>query len=182
MPTDGGPRAAGTLVIAAAGDCQIVMTRGFAAPPSLVFDALVTPSLLMRWMHGPAGWLMVECEFDATEGGRYRYAWRGPDGQQMTAKGVVRQIIRPARLVTVELFDDNWTGGEVTAVSELAASGSGTLFTNTATYPSRADRDAALASGMERGVAAGYAHLDRLLDGQLHADQHHPGHRRGAQR
>ena len=105
----------------AVGDRQIVMTRGFAAPPSLVFDALVTPSLLLQWMHGPAGWRMVECDFDATEGGRYRYLWRGPNGQSMTAKGVVREIIRPTRLVTVELFDDNWTGGEVTAVIELTA-------------------------------------------------------------
>ena len=71
--------------------------------------------------------------------------------------------VRPTRLVTVEHFDDNWTGGEVTAVTELTAAGAGTLLTNTGTYPSRADRDAALASGMERGVAAGYTHLDRLL-------------------
>lgn len=90
----------------------------------------------------------------------------------MTAKGVVRQIIRPTRLVTVELFDDNWTGGEVTAVFELTADGAGTLLTNTATYPSRADRDAALASGMERGVDASYTHLDRLLT----------DHNQGAQR
>lgn len=172
MATDGGPRPAGKLDIVGVGDRQIVMTRGFAAPPSLVFDALVMPSLLLQWMHGPAGWRMVDCDFDATEGGRYRYVWRGPNGQSMTAKGVVRQIIRPTRLVTVELFDDNWTGGEVTAVFELTADGAGTLITNTATYPSRADRDAALASGMERGVDASYTHLDRLLT----------DHNQGAQR
>jgi len=163
MTNDMRPHSAGQLDIAALGERLIVMTRAFAAPPSLVFDALVTPSLLLQWMHGPAGWRMVDCAFDAIEGGRYRYSWRGPDGQSMTAKGVVREIRRPTRLVTVELFDDNWTGGEVTAVTELTAAGAGTLLTNTGTYPSRADRDAALASGMERGVAASYTHLDRLL-------------------
>jgi uncharacterized protein YndB with AHSA1/START domain len=124
---------------------------------------LIVPSLLLQWMHGPAGWRMVECDFDAVEGGSYRYLWRGPNGRSMSAKGVVRQIIRPTRLVTVEFFDDNWTGGEVTAVVELTVVGGGTLLTSTASYPSRTDRDAALASGMEKGVAAGYAHLDRLL-------------------
>ena len=171
MATDGGPRTARELDIVVAGDRQIVMTRRFAAPPSMVFDALVEPTLLLQWLHGPAGWRLVECDFDATEGGRYRYVWRGPNGQSMTAKGVVRQIIRPTRLVTVELFDDNWTGGEVTAVSELTVDGAGSLLTNTATYPSRAARDAALASGMERGVDASYTHLDRLL-----ADHHHTDH------
>jgi uncharacterized protein YndB with AHSA1/START domain len=41
MATDGLSR---RLDIAGVGDRQIVMTRGFAAPPLLVFDALVTPS------------------------------------------------------------------------------------------------------------------------------------------
>jgi uncharacterized protein YndB with AHSA1/START domain len=172
MTAELGQRPAGRLHIVSVGDRQIVMTRRFAAPPLLVFDALVTPSLLLQWMHGPAGWWMVNCKFDATEGGHYRYEWRGPNGRSMAAKGVVRQIIRPSRLVTVELFDDNWTGGEVTAVVELTADGAGTLLTNTATYPSPADRDAALASGMELGVEAGYTHLDRLLS----------DHQQGAQR
>ena len=172
MTVDGGPRTAGTLDIVAAGDRQIVMTRSFAAPPALVFDALVTPSLLLRWMHGPVGWRMVECDFDAIEGGRYRYLWRNEDGRSMAATGVVRHIIRPTRLVTAELFDDNWTGGEVTAVTELTTHADRTLLTNTASYPSRANRDAALASGMERGMAASYVHLDRLLAGQHDADHH----------
>jgi len=169
MTSHGIARPVGQLEIVGVDERLIVMTRVFAAPPSLVFDALVTPSLLLQWMHGPAGWRMVDCAFDAIEGGRYRYSWRGPDGQSMTAKGVVREIRRPTRLVTVEQFDDNWTGGEVTAVTELSAAGAGTLLTNTGTYPSRADRDAALASGMERGVAASYTHLDRLLT------DHHQG-------
>jgi uncharacterized protein YndB with AHSA1/START domain len=148
------------------GDRQIVMTRRFAAPPALVFDALVTPALLLGWMHGPPGWRMVDCEVDATEGGHYWYMWHGPDGESMTAEGVIQQIARPARLVVTERFDDNWTGGEVTSVFELAGDGDGTVLTNTSTYTSRSARDAACASGMERGVEASYAHLDRVLADQ----------------
>jgi len=169
MTADGVSRPAGKLEIVGVGDRQIVMTRGLAAPPSLVFDALVTPSLLLQWLHGPVGWRLVECDFDAIEGGRYRYLWRGPNGQSMAAKGVIRQIVRPTRLVTVEIFDDNWTGGEVTATTELTDDGAWTLLTNTGTYPSRTDRDAALASGMEHGVDASYTHLDHLLTDQHQA-------------
>ncbi len=164
MASQSSRQSVGGLDIDALGERQIVMTRGFAAPPPLVFDALVQPALLLQWMHGPAGWHMVECEFDPVVGGRYRYRWHGPNGQSMAAKGVVREIVRPSRLVTAEVFDDNWTGGEVTAVYELTTDGSGTLLTTTATYPSRAARDGALDSGMKRGLAAGYHHLDRLLD------------------
>lgn len=153
----------GRLELDAAGDCLIIMTRRFAAPPPLVFTALVTPALLLRWMHGPAGWLMVECDFEAIVGGRYRYEWDGPGGRSISAAGVVLEIDPPNRLVTKEVFDDSWTGGEVTAVTELAADGSDTVLTNTATYPSRAARDAALATGMEHGTEAGYVQLDRLL-------------------
>lgn len=151
------------LQVTAVGDRQVVMTRRFAAPRSLVFDALITPELLLRWMHGPEGWRMVSCEVDPTEGGRYRYVWRGPSGEHMTAEGVFREIVHPERFVTTELFDDNWTGGEVVSVFELTADDDMTVLTNTATYTSRAARDAALESGMEHGVEASYAHLDRLL-------------------
>lgn len=57
------------LEVMEVGDRQIVMTRCFAAPRSLVFDALITPDLLLRWMHGPEGWRMIRCEVDPTEGG-----------------------------------------------------------------------------------------------------------------
>lgn len=151
------------LDVAAVGDRQIVMTRRFAAPPALVFDALVTPELLRRWMHGPDGWQMIGCEFEATMGGRYRYEWRGPAGERMAAEGVVHEILRPERLVVTECFDDDWTGGEVLSVFELVVEGAGTRLAHTATYVSEGARDEALASGMERGVEASYDHLDRLL-------------------
>jgi uncharacterized protein YndB with AHSA1/START domain len=59
MATDEGTRPSRRLDIVGVSDRQIVMTRWFAAPPSLVFDGLVMPSLLLQWMHGPAGWRMV---------------------------------------------------------------------------------------------------------------------------
>ena len=64
---------AGTLAIAAKGDLEITMTRRFAAPVALVFEAWTTPALLRRWLLGPPGWTMPVCEVDFRVGGAYRY-------------------------------------------------------------------------------------------------------------
>jgi len=165
MHEDAAPGSGGGLEIRSEGERRIVMTRRFAARPEPVFEALTTPGLLLRWMHGPAGWRMVHCRFDARAGGRYRYVWRGPGGASMAAAGVIEEIVPPTRLVTIERFDDDWTGGDVTSVFALADDGDGTLLTVTSAYASAQARDAALATGMERGVEAGYARLDRILAG-----------------
>ena len=45
----------GTLKITTPGDREVVMTRVFDAPRSLVFDALTKPELLERWYGRAAG-------------------------------------------------------------------------------------------------------------------------------
>ena len=52
------------LVIEGVGEREIVMTRSFAAPRQLVFDAWTKPDLVPRWMTGPAGWTMPVCKID----------------------------------------------------------------------------------------------------------------------
>ena len=38
---------------------EIVMTRAFAAPRRLVFEAFTKPELLKRWLFGPDGWALA---------------------------------------------------------------------------------------------------------------------------
>src|SRR5260370_37089445 len=94
-------------------DGEIVITRVFDAPRKMVFDAHTKPELLKRWLNGLPGWSLVICEVDLKVGGAYRYVWRGPGGQDMGMGGIHREIVRPERLVTTQLFDEEWTGGEV---------------------------------------------------------------------
>jgi uncharacterized protein YndB with AHSA1/START domain len=103
---------AGTLAIAAKGDREITMTRRFAAPPAMVFEAWSNPVLLKRWLLGPPGWTMPVCEIDFRVGGAYRYEWRNESGQTMGVGGTYREIERPHRFVTTERFDDAWYAGE----------------------------------------------------------------------
>jgi uncharacterized protein YndB with AHSA1/START domain len=153
----------GTFTVTARGDREIVITRVFDAPRSLVFDAMTKPELVKRWLLGPAGWTMPVCEIDLRVGGAYRYVWRGPDGAEMGMGGVHREITAPERIVCTQLFDADWTGGEAVGTMILTEKGGKTTLTNTILYNSRQARDAVLKTPMEQGMAVGYDRLEELL-------------------
>ena len=153
----------GKLIVTTPTDREIVMTRVFDAPRNLVFDALTKPELVKRWLWGPDGWTMPVCEIDLRVGGKYRYVWRHADGREMGMGGVYREIVPPERVVSTELFDEDWTGGEVLGTLVLREQGGKTTLTQTLLYPSQEVRDNVLKSGMERGVAASYDRLDDVF-------------------
>jgi uncharacterized protein YndB with AHSA1/START domain len=144
-------------------DREIVMTRVFAAPQRLVFDAMTKPELIKRWLFGPDGWTMTVCDVDLKVGGTYRYAWRDEKGTEMAMGGVFREIIKPERLVATELFDDAWYPGEAVDTTVLVEKGGTTTCTLTVLYASKEARDMALKSGMDEGMAMGYDRLDEVL-------------------
>lgn len=152
----------GTLTVSTPTDCEIVLTRVFAAPRRLVFDAWTRPELLRRWF-GPHGYELVVCEIDLRVGGRWRYVLRAPDGAEMGLHGVYREIVVPKRLVTTEVKDDCDAQADVESLvtTTLVERDGMTTLTNTVLLPSRQVRDAVIESGMEHGVAEGY---DRLAE------------------
>jgi len=154
-----------TLKVTTPSDNEIVLTRVFDAPRRLVFDTLTKPELLKRWLLGPPGWTMTVCEIDPKGGGTFRHVWRGPDGTELAMHGVHREVSQPDRIVRTESFDMGCPGqaGEQLATAVLTEVGGKTTLTTTLLYPSKEARDATIASGMEHGVAAGYARLDELL-------------------
>jgi uncharacterized protein YndB with AHSA1/START domain len=153
----------GTLKVTTPTEREIVMTRVFDAPRTLVFEAMTRPELLKRWLTGPPGWSMVVCEIDLTVGGAYRYVWLSPDGTEMGMGGVHREIVPPERVVCTQLFDEDWTGGEAVGTLVLTERDGKTTLTNTVLYASREARDAVLKTPMEHGVAASYDRLAELL-------------------
>jgi uncharacterized protein YndB with AHSA1/START domain len=155
----------GTLKVTTPTDREIVLTRVFDAPRSLVFDAMTKPELLKRWLSGPPGWSMVSCENDLKVSGAFRHVWRGTDGTEMAMRGVYREVVPPERIVRTESFEFgcNVQSGEQVGTLVLAEQGGRTTLTLTLLYPSKEARDATIASGMEQGVAAGYDRLAELL-------------------
>jgi uncharacterized protein YndB with AHSA1/START domain len=159
----------GSLQVTTPTDREIVITRLFDAPRDLVFDAMVNPDLLQRWLLGPPGWSMVACENDVKVGGVFRHVWRRTDGNEMAMRGVYREVVPPERIVRTETFEvgcDNQSGEQL-ATLVLTEQGEKTALTITLVYPSKEARDATIASGMERGVAASYDRLAELLASSL---------------
>lgn len=153
-----------TLRLTTPTEREIVMTRIFDAPRSLVFSALTTPELVKRWLVGPPGWSMPMCEIDLRVGGAYRYAWRHDrDGTEMGMGGVYREIVAPERLVATERFDEAWYPGEAVGTLVLVEQGGRTTLTQRMLYESRQARDAVIKSNMEQGVVASYDRLAELL-------------------
>ena len=153
----------GTLKLTTRGDREIVMTRVFDAPRSLVFEAFTKPDLVKQWLLGPEGWSMPVCEIDLRVGGKYRYVWRHVKGPEMGMGGEFREIVPPERIVSTEKFDESWYPGEAVGTVVLTEQGGKTTLTQTVQYQSREAREAVMKSPMESGVAAGYDRLAELL-------------------
>src|SRR5687767_14619761 len=153
-----------TLDVRIHADREIVLSRTFDAPRTLVFAAMTEPTLIRRWLSGPPGWSLAECTLDLRVGGTYRYVWHGPNGERMGMGGAFREVAAPVRFVGTEKFDEPWYPGEAVGDFVLTEHGAKTLFTLTLRYQSREARDGVIATRMPAGAAAGYEKLAQLLD------------------
>jgi uncharacterized protein YndB with AHSA1/START domain len=149
------------LEIATPSDREIRMTRQFAAPPELVFDAHTVPALIKRW-YGPPGWELLLCEIDLRPGGAWRFLGRQPGGREIGQYGVIRDVSRPHRIVQTENWED-WNPGEVLVTNSFEPANGGTLLTVTTLFPSQKVRDVLIEHGMTDGAEASYGKLDALL-------------------
>src|SRR5882672_240983 len=77
---------------------ELVITRVFDAPRSLVFEMWTDPKHVARWW-GPRGFTNPVCELDVRPGGAIRIHMRGPDGTVHPMTGVYREIVAPERIV-----------------------------------------------------------------------------------
>jgi len=153
-----------TTEVTTPSDLEVRISRTFNAPPQLVFDAHTKRELVRRWLTGPEGWQVSRCDIDLRVGGKFRYEWRNIDGREMGMGGDFREIDKPNRIVHTELFDEDWTGGEVVTTTLFAEDGDGrTLLTVTSRYSSKEARDGALATGMTTGMDTSYDKLAALL-------------------
>ena len=151
-----------TLDITTPTEREIRIRRDFKAPRQLVFDAHTKPELVRRWMFGPDGWEFTVCDIDLRVDGKYRFVWR-KGAEEMGMGGTYREVAQPERLVSIELFDEDWTEGETLNTMVLTERDDRTTLTTTLLYASKEARDGALQSGMDEGMAAGYERLDAIF-------------------
>jgi len=84
---------------------ELVITRLFDAPRELVWKAWTDRDRVLKWL-GPRNFTATEFEMDRRPGGAWHSRMRGPDGNEYSNRGVVREVVEPERLVFTFAWDD----------------------------------------------------------------------------
>ena len=139
--------------------------RDFAATPAQLFRAHTDPEIFARWV-GPAGTESEIVEWDARNGGGWRYIARAGDFE-----GGFRgcfHTVREDRIVQTFTWEDMPDAVSLETMTFEDLGDGRTRLHAFSLCDSFEARDQWLASGMEVGVNDGYAAIDRLLaDGEL---------------
>ena len=135
--------------------------REFDAPVAKVFRAHTDAALFSQWI-GPRGNETHVEHFDCRTGGSYRYASRRKNFEAWF-RGSFHEV-RPSALIVQTFTFEGMPDGVALERLVFEDIGDGrTRLTATSLVDSFEDRDAFVASGMEKGVREGYERLDELL-------------------
>jgi len=153
-------------------DREVLVKRRFNAPVDLVWQAYTDPVWMRRWLGAMPGWSMPVCEMTAQVGGKYRWRWRNDEnGQEFGFTGEVLEVALHSKIAHSQFYDPGdgafgSMGDEPTIVTVTFTEISGiTSVVTSIKYASKADRDAAMSTGMTDGMEMNYQHLDRVLAG-----------------
>jgi uncharacterized protein YndB with AHSA1/START domain len=151
-----------TIVTASPKTPIIRIERSFDAPREKVFRAFTQKDLVARWW-SPSERAHIDA-LEAKAGGAWKFTDTF-DGQDITFYGYYHEVTTPERIVqTAEFANLNERGHVVLDRYEFKElSKNRTQMILTEAFLSLADRNAALQSGMETGLARSYALLDDVL-------------------
>lgn len=138
----------------------IRITRDFDATPAQLLRAHTDPVLFARWV-GPDGMNTRIIDWDATDGGRWRYV-ASRDGEDYGFRGCFHEVSE-ARIVQTFTYEGMPEGVSLETLTFEDLGDGRTRLHAQSLVDSFEGRDAWLASGMETGVNEGYAKLDALL-------------------
>lgn len=141
-------------------DQHVRITRLVEGPRELVWRAHHEPELLQKWLLGPDGWQLVECEVGDT----YRYVWQQGEDES-TRFGFEGETVlsEPTwRAVTTEKMI-GMEGPSTLNDLQLYEEDGATLLTLLIEYPDKETRDMILATGMTDGMEASYARLEAAI-------------------
>jgi uncharacterized protein YndB with AHSA1/START domain len=150
------------MILKTEGDTHIIVTRRFAASPEAVYRAHTEPALLQKWLLGPDGWTMPVCVSEPRPGGRIRFEWTDGKGGGFHQTGEYLELTPFSRIVHVGRMHLPDPTPDNHVETRFEPDGDGTLMTLRMTLPDAATRAAMLASGMEHGMEASYARLERM--------------------
>jgi uncharacterized protein YndB with AHSA1/START domain len=118
---------------------EILLTREFDAPVSLVFDVMTKPEHV-RHHFAPFGEEVTVCEIDLRVGGDYHFVTVTDDGTEMSFRGTYLEVEPPTRTLQTWIFD-GWPDTEAVESMELREIDGGTTMTWRLTFADQAGRD-----------------------------------------
>jgi uncharacterized protein YndB with AHSA1/START domain len=135
---------------------ELVITRTFAAPARLVFEAWAKPELFKRWwVPKSIGVPLLTCDMDVRTGGKYRLAFGHGDTKPMEFFGRYLEVTPHSRIVWTNEESDE---GAVTTVT-FEEKGGKTLLVLHEIYPTKE----ALDRNIEGMMPEQFEQLDELL-------------------
>lgn len=141
-------------------DRDVHIERIFDAPRDRVWRAYTDPKLLAQWW-GRGNKLVIE-RLDVERGGHWRFVEHTPNGPQ-GFEGRFREVTPPSRLVQTFEWDGMPGHVAVNATSFEDLGDGRTKVVIDSLFLTGEERDGMLKSGMEQGMNASYAALDRVL-------------------
>ena len=139
---------------------ELVITRVFNAPCSLVFACWTEGRYLREWS-APYGFTIPYAEGKAQAGGRYRVCMKRADGTELWLGGVYQEVVLNKKLVMTHAWDqeDGKPGPETLITVEFEDLGGKTRLTFTQTgFESLESRD-----GHAGGWGECFERLESLL-------------------
>lgn len=146
------------------GDRELIVTRTFDAPASIVYRAWSESDLFRRWWmpKSVTGVALVACDIDMRTGGKYRLEFSIGGTDTITFYGKYLDVVPNERIVWTN--DEGKDGGEEGAITTVtfAEQDGKTLLTFHEAYPSAAALEEAL-QGSAAGLPEQLDQLDELL-------------------
>jgi len=142
------------------GDRELLVTRTFDAPPSIVYKAWSQPELFRRWWmpKSLSSVSLVSCQMDVRTGGKYRLEFGAGGSDTMAFHGKYLEVVPNERIVWT---NDEGEEGAITTVT-FEDQGGRTLLKFHEVYPSGEALEEAL-QGSAAGLPEQLEQLDELL-------------------
>lgn len=121
-------------------DREMVISRVYDAPLSLVWKAWTEPAHLAQWW-GPDGFSITTLEFDFRPGGIWRFLMHGPDGRDWANRVDFREIVPRQKLVYHHGGEGADKGIQFHVTVTFAQSAGQTTVTMRSQFPTKEELD-----------------------------------------
>ena len=141
---------------------EVVITREFDAPITLVFGVFTTRDRA-EMARAEREELKV-CEIDLRVGGDYHHVFMGDDGTEASFRGTFLEIVPPTRVVATWLYD-GWPEAEAIESLDLREAHGVTTLTYRLAFRDQIGR--APLPNIAKGIMANFDNVEDLLNSRL---------------